>query len=169
MIRRAGFALAVISATIYWADCGFKAKVTPPEDPAWNGFFQGCFQGPITNPAGLGDVILVLQARPDDKVMLDGCLRLSAAGQPPENGVISGMVQDGNRQQATVMVTPSSSPIYSLRVQRNPAGNMDATAVDLSNENGAPFTSATNLTKSCAMTCPIMSIRMPFLPEGGTP
>jgi hypothetical protein len=166
MIRRILAALAVMTATIYWANCGFSVRIA---GPATNVFFGGCFQGPVTDPAGSGDVVVVLEANTGDSVTLGGCLRLSRATGSPENGTLSGMVQD-DRQQARVTVTPTSGPSYTLLVQRSPTGDVNATTVGLSSDGGAPFKDAANLAR-CApqRTCSDLSTRMPFLPGGGMP
>jgi hypothetical protein len=174
MIRRILAAIAVLSGTIVWANCEKVFPLTDP--PAPNKYFDGCFQGPITDPAGLGTVIIVLVADtdPESRLILTGCMRLSRSGQSDENGPLSGMVLETDREQARVTVMPSSSSsTYMLLVQRSPTGNSDATSVTLSNDDVAPFATAANLL-SCPVTvpktdCQTLGIPVPFMPGGGLP
>ena len=168
MRRRGAFALAVLTATIYWADCGFEVRVPGPSEPVWNTFFAGCFRGQATEPSGFGEVIIVLEANTEDRYLVGGCIQLMPGTSIPVNGTLAGEIREA-RHQAGVTVTPTSgAPMFTLLVERNPAGNVNATTVTLTNESGAPFVSAPNL-QICptALTCPMLSTRMPFRPEGG--
>ncbi len=168
MMRRAAFALAVLTATIYWADCGFSVRVPGPAEPVWNTFFAGCFRGQVTDPSGFGELIIVLEAKTEDSFMVGGCIQFMTGGTTVTNGTLAGEVREA-KHQAGVTVTPTSgAPMFTLLVERNPPGNVNATTVTLTNEGGAPFVGAANL-QICptALTCPILSTRMPFRPEGG--
>ncbi len=170
MIRRAVFASMVLIGTIFWANCDLVFPLDPPPTPKWNRFFEGCFQGP-TDASISSDVVIVIETQADEKRLVGGCLRLTPVGQPPDNGSLTGEVLKDDEQHAQVTIMPSSGQPYTLRIQRNPAGEMNAVTLDLSNLSGAPFTSALNLPKleTCPTSCQDMGFRMPFLPDGGTP
>ena len=170
MIRRAVFACVVLIGTIFWANCDLVFPLDPPPTPRWNSFFEGCFQGP-TDSSASGDVIIVIETQPDEKRLVGGCLRRTPPGQSPDNGSLTGEVLQDDEQHARVTIMPSSGQPYTLRIQRNPAGEMNAATLDLSNLSGAPFNSAPNLPKQqpCPTSCQGMGFRMPFLPGGGTP
>jgi hypothetical protein len=165
MMRRAAFALAVLTATIYWADCGFSVRVPGPAEPVWNTFFAGCFRGQTTGPSGSGEVIIVLEAKAEDRYLLGGCIQLMPGTTTVTNGTLAGEIREA-RHQAGVTVTPTSGAMFTLLVERNPAGEVNATTLTLTDEGGAPFASAANL-QICQTTCPMLSTRMPFRPEGG--
>ena len=169
MIRRAVFASMVLVGTIFWANCDLVFPLDPPPTPRWNSFFEGCFQGP-TDSSQAGDVIIVIETEADEKRLVGGCLRLTPPGQPPDNSSLTGEVVKDDEQHAEVTIMRSGQP-YTLRIQRNPAGETNAVTLDLSNLDGAPFNSAPNLSKAqpCPASCQDMGFRMPFLSGGGTP
>jgi hypothetical protein len=166
MMRRVAFAIAVLAATLYWANCVYHPP--QPPDPAFNTFFAGCFKGAVTDPSGFGDVTVILEARTEDKFMLGGCVRLAPPIGSAVTGTLAGMVLD-ERQEARVTVTPTSGePPFTLLVHRSPDGDVVATTVNLTDAGGAPFTSANNL-PACVpvLTCASLSISMPFVSGGG--
>ena len=162
MIRRVACALAVFTATVYWANCKFEPGRAVS---AFNTFFDGCFKGPVTDPSGFGEVTVILEASAEDNLMLSGCLRLEPTVGVPGTGTLAGMVLD-ERQQARVTVTSTSSalPTFTLLVRRSPDGDVVATTVNLTNDGGAPFTSANNLARcgNPVPTCATLSMSMPF-------
>jgi hypothetical protein len=163
MIRRAVCALAVLTATIYWANCSYTTPVGGPASPV--PFFLGCFKGPVTEPAGADTLIIVLED-PEATGTLGGCLRWSPGTGSLQEGTLSASVDadDSTLADATVMATPD----FSVLVKRAPAGSVVATTVNVTDDGGAPFTRADNLS-SCTMTCADLGFRMPFLPAGGMP
>ncbi len=161
MIRRLLVAAAVLGATIYWANCSYN----PPRAATifWNRFFEGCFAGATTDPAG-GQVTVILDA-PDgteDAETMTGCLQLQIG--PAVLATLVGDVEDDARADALLTVTPTNGrPPFNLRAVRQPADQTNAVTLDLSDEGGAPFSSANGLAR-CAMTCADLGLPMAFMP-----
>ena len=172
MIRRLGFALAVLAGTIYWANCDFVPGVasdpSPPPARSVNTFFEGCFQGQVTDPAGFGGLTIVLEPNPADALLLTGCQKADSITGMGANGTFMGTVTD-DRQQARVTVTASTT--FTILVRRSPDGDVDATTVTLSNEAaGAPFNRAPDLARCDPhRTCAELGFPMAFVPGGGLP
>jgi hypothetical protein len=165
-MRRVPFSLAVLTASVYWADCGFEARVG---GTATNKRFAGCFKTTVAGP-GFDEIILVLEASVESRETLTGCLR-RRQGNDLESGTVAGMVTEADSHRAAVTVTPPPPrPSYMLRVQRAPVGAVDAETVTLINLGGAPFGVAVDVPRcSPQQTCAELGIPMPFLPAGGAP
>lgn len=162
MIRRLLLAAAVLGATIVWANCSYN----PPRVTIfWNGFFEGCFTGDITDPPG-GRVRVILEAPEggSDAETMTGCLQLDLAATTL--ATVVGDVEDEAREAAQLTVTPTNGrPPFRLRAVRQPAGQSNAVTLDLSDEGGAPFVSANGLPR-CTETCADLGLNMPFMPGG---
>ena len=100
MIRRAVFAIAVLTATIYWANCKFEPGMATSSSSG--PFFLGCFEGPVTDPAGSGTLIIVLDGSEDqsDKTTLSGCFRFSPGIGSIQEGTFSGAVDSSDSTKA---------------------------------------------------------------------
>jgi hypothetical protein len=166
MIRRILLAAAVLGAAIFWANCKYNPPQVAPDEPNWNTFFAGCFEGEITDPASAGKLKIILVAGQSDEFTLSGCLQASLA-TGTETATLSGMVQE-DRQQAelTGMVNPQKS--FVILVERQPAGETAADTVTVSNVRDTSFNSAANLSK-CTQTCADLGIPLPFMSGGGPP
>ena len=166
MTRKILFATAVLGATIFWANCSYNPRPATPDEPDWNTFFAGCFEGEITDPAGAGKVKIILVAGTSDEFTLTGCLEASLA-TGTETATLSGTVQDDRqRAQLTGMVSPQKS--FVILVERQPAGEIAADTITVSNVRDASFNSAANLSK-CTQTCAGLGIPLPFMAGGGPP
>jgi hypothetical protein len=131
-----------------------------------NSFFAGCFEGPVTDPAGAGTVTLVLETpETSDQFTLSGCLEAELMLGKLQASV-AGSVQD-DRQVVKLLGAPvGGGPPFFLQVDRHPEGNVFATSIDLTNEGGTPFIQAAGLLR-CARTCAGLGIPVPF--AGGQP
>ncbi len=169
MIRRLAISAVVLGAAVYWADCGFD----PSEPVPWNSYFTGCFQGPITEPAGAGSLQLVFEAAdpvPDNRA-LSGCVQLSIG--VPVLATLTGLVLEDPREEAGLIATPTSGrPFFTLKVVREPAGQVAAASLDVREQEGggAPFVSANDLVPCpVPVRCSDLGIALPFAPPGGAP
>ena len=175
MIRRLAFALAVMSGAIYWAHCTFTPGVASLSSSP---FFAGCFRGPVTDPAGLGDLTIVLEAKENN--MLGGCIWWPRGALGPENGTLVGTVDKDATEQAHLRVMSSASdstsdPTFTLLVRRAPPGNSNSETVTVSAPFGGVFFTSTAALPHCPITpiptppCTDRGISVPFLPGGGMP
>ena len=169
MTRKILFAAAVLGATIFWANCSFTPPRIGSDEPDWNTFFAGCFEGSITDPPDGKPLKIVLVAGPNDEFTLIGCIRISA--DVPET--LAGQVEDaGEHNLARLTVTRMDGSTYRVLAERQPIGEVGATSVNLSNETNAPFERGDNLTRCASLilqSCPDLTITLPFMPGGGKP
>ncbi|HEX9636371.1 MAG TPA: hypothetical protein VGB99_02465 [Acidobacteriota bacterium] len=164
MIRKILFAATVLGAVVFWANCSYNPPVATPQEPDWNTFFAGCFEGEIVDPPG--KLQIILEAGASDEFTLSGCLTASL-GDGEQTATFAGTVQ-ADRQRAELMATSNLGGEYVIAVERQPAGEVVANTVTVTNVTNAPFNNAPNLTR-CTATCPSMSVRLPFMPDGGPP
>ncbi len=164
MRNRLLLAVVVLGAVVAWARCSFNPSSGTLD---FNGFFAGCFEGPVTDPAGSGTLTIVLEeVDPNDQLTLAGCFE-AALMLGKVQASLAGSVQD-NRLQAKLTAMPvGGAPPFSLLAVRQPADNTAATSLDLSNDGGAPFNMAAGLVR-CTKTCADLGIAVPFT-GGGQP
>lgn len=132
--------------------------------PPWSGAvrFTGCFTGPITDPAGQGNLKIVIEIK--DGSALQGC----AAGRNPEfQATFAGTVlEDDPKQARLTAMSPGASP-FTLLVERRPPDNANAVTLSVRNEAGMPFVAAPDLPRCGApTTCDELGIALPFMPGG---
>lgn len=165
MIRRSLFAAALLGAVVFWANCSFEAPLSTPQEPDWNTFFAGCFEGEIVDPPA-GKIRIILVAGESDEFTLTGCLEASQASGEI-SATLAGTVQS-DRQQAQLTATTNQGSTFQILVARQPVGEVAADTVTVSNLSNAPLNSAPNLTR-CTDVCASMSMKLPFMPGGGPP
>ena len=96
---------------------------------------------------------------------LAGCLQINGA----QLATHAGDANPDHCEEAHVQATPTAgSPPYKLLLRRHPDGDVDAVALDVSNDGGAPFESAPGLTR-CGSTCADLSVALPFTPAEVAP
>lgn len=161
---RALFAVAILGATLLWANCDLIFTLQDP--PETNKQFAGCFEGTTADPAG--KVRIVLEVNPSGtRLALTGCIEVNVS--VADLASISGVVEDEPELALMTAVRPDQTT-YMFRVTRQPAGQVPASTIDLANFDGAPFTTATALTRCVPeVTCADLGISQPFLPGGGSP
>ncbi len=164
MRKRLLLAMVILGTVVAWGRCSFNPKALPVD---FNNLFAGCFEGPVTDPAGAGTVTIVLEeVDPSDQLTLSGCFE-AALMLGKVQASLAGSVQD-NRLQAKLTAMPvGGAPPFSLLAVRQPADNVAATSLDLSDDSGAPFNQAAGLVR-CAKTCADLGIAVPFT-GGGQP
>lgn len=158
-------AALVLGGVVYWANCSFNPQRLEL-DP--NRLFAGCFEGEITDPAGRGSLILIFEdPGPMDNLTLTGCMQLSI-GPGTTLATLAGMVQE-RREEAVLTVMPTNGrPAFTVTAVRDPAGEVNATTMDVSDTGGAPFNAANDLPRcSPVRDCASLGISQPFMPGGG--
>jgi hypothetical protein len=158
VIRKTLFAVAVLAAVIFGANCSFEPQACVTTA---NTFFEGCFEGEVTDPADGGKFRIILDnaGNPSSSV-LGGCLDLTLASGR-EIVPLSGGVSCSISQEANLTGVKVGGTNISIHVVRNPAAG-NAVTLDVTTSDEA-FTSALALPRcTVVMTCPDTSIRMPF-------
>lgn len=167
-LTRTLFGLAVLAAVVAWANCQLVFPLDPPV-AVTNTFFEGCFEGAITDPPAGGKLKIVLQKTDaTDGLMLEGCLDMAlTSGQ--ELATFTGNVESEPELATLMAVRTAGGDPFTFRVARQPPGNVVASTVDLSNFSGAPFILAPGMAR-CVQptTCEDLGIVLPFMP-GGAP
>ena len=167
-LRRTLFAFVVIGAVIAGASCDLIFTLDP--HPLLNTFFEGCFEGSITDPPGGGKLKVIVEVDPAaNLVMLSGCLDMAlAAGE--ELATFTGNVEDENTIATLMAVRTAGGEPFTFRITRQPAGEVVATTIDASNFSNAPFVLAPGMAR-CAQptTCADLGLALPFMPGGGGP
>jgi hypothetical protein len=167
MIRRALLGLALVGAAFAGLDCNqiFGLKELGALRPAE--FFEGCFSGPVTEPAGQGDLTIILVAPPEATASLEGCMQST---NPPFVATVAGFANEEDFSQALVTVMPQGRPAFAVAMERKPPDVGEAAlTMTLINESGFPFERAQDLPRCPAeTTCADLGIPVPFLP-GGAP
>jgi hypothetical protein len=158
--RRVLLGLALIAAAVAGLDCDI---VFPPADAPPTLGFTGCFRGAISEPAGAGELTIVLQ-RPtgnDNDFSLTGCL---VGTDPAFQATLAGMVLEDQQTQARFTAMPQGRPSFVLLVERQPPeGGIASLAVV--NESGVPFLRAQDLPRCAAdTTCADLGVPLPFSP-----
>lgn len=169
-VRRTLAALGILAAVIAWANCDLVFPLDPPIAVS-NTFFEGCFEGAITEPAGGGKLRIILDTTDaTNGFMLSGCLDMGLPAGA-ELATFTGNVEAEELQLATLMaVRTAGGASFSFRVTRQPTGSVIASTVDVSNFVGAPFVLAPALPR-CVQptTCADLGLSLPFMPGGGAP
>ncbi len=167
-LRRTLFASVVLGAVIAGASCDLIFTLDPL--PLFNTFFEGCFEGSITDPPGGGKLKVIVEIdESSNLVMLGGCLDMALASGE-ELATFTGNVEE-ERTLATLMaVRTAGGEPFTFRITRQPPGNVVATTIDASNFAGAPFVLAPGLSRCVQPTsCADLGIALPFMPSGGAP
>jgi len=166
-LRRTLLAAGVLGATLAWANCQL---VFPADAPVRNKFFFGCYEGGITDPAGGGKVKLILEPDPaDNRSNMTGCLEFDV-GLGTELTTLAGAVEEVDELARLEGAAVGVRPEFTIRVTRQPAGQVDATTVEVANFIAAPFNLAEGLIRCAATTtCEELGLEVPFMPGGGTP
>lgn len=163
-LLRALFAVAILGAVLLWANCQL---VFPADAPDGTPFFFGCYDGEITDPAGLGKVTLIIERSPaGERGALAGCMQSSPLGG--EVVTFVGEVEEDNADRARFTAVRAAGGSFTFRVVRQPSSLEQATSVDFENINGSPFNLATGL-PVCQnpVDCAQLTMAVPFLPDGG--
>ena len=125
--------------------------------------FTGCFQGGIAEPAGQGNLRIVLEDMRD--VALQGCL---VGRDPAFQATFAGSVLEPDTQARLTAMSPGG-PSFTLLVEREPPDQANAQTLTVRNETGMPFVLAPDLARCpAATTCDDLGIALPFMP-GGNP
>lgn len=145
-------AVAVIGAAVAWARCSYNPRVAPAD---LNGRFTGCFEGAVSDPAGAGTVVVVLEEPvAGDDFALGGCLR-AVVGEKTPFLTLAGSVQDEIERAVLGGVEAGKAGFLTLEIARRPPGFANADEIDVAITAGAdpPFAEALNLTR-CASPPP---------------
>lgn len=156
-------AAGVLGGTIYWANCGFTGTCSPPGD-----FFEGCFEGPTTAPAGGRVRVILYPVDPANYCpRLDGCMQYRVGLGETVLAALSGHVRSEPTNESDLIgAVPGTTSSFNVLAARQPPGESAAMTMDLWDEGGAPFTSALGLARCAApVTCADLGLRMPFGPE----
>lgn len=154
MRHRILLAVVVFGAIVGWARCTFSRTAATP--PALDRRFVGCFEGAVTQPAGAGTVVVVLEDPiAGDDLALGGCMRPTIGEKMPFI-TLAGSVQGGVVEVAVLGGVEAGKPGFlTVRVERRPPGSIDATEIEVAITEGGdrPFTLATGLVR-CASPPP---------------
>jgi hypothetical protein len=165
MTRRTVIGVALIGAAFAGLDCNqiFGLKKLGALRPAE--FFEGCFSGPVTEPAGQGQITIILVAPPEATASLEGCMQ---GTNPAFVASVAGFADEEDFSRALVTAMPQGRPAFAVDIERKPPDvGEDALTMTLVNETEFPFRRAQDLPR-CAVetTCADLGIAVPFLPEG---
>lgn len=157
MIRHGGSLLLALLGTT--CDEVFDLHRPPPEPPE---LFAGCFQGTTTQPPGT--LTIVLEATTDQ--MLGGCLQAKPNNGMTFNADVTGTVHSDDPTIADLKAMPGMQS-WSFTVQRSPAGDAQATRLDVTARSGSPYASISPLAVCPDPTTTCESLAMPqmFVPE----
>lgn len=166
MIPRLLFAVTVIAAVVFGANCSYNPPRSADCVGQQNDQFEGCFEAEITEPAGAGKLRLILDnaGQPATRV-LSGCLELTLASGT-EFVSLAGEASCTVNQQANLTGMLPGGETLTLVVLRQPAtGN--AVTIDVTAEGSTLFTSALGAPR-CGIpaTCASLGMVVPFGPGG---
>jgi hypothetical protein len=165
VIQRLLFAVTVIAAVVFGANCSYNPRRADCVAQQ-NNQFEGCFEAEITDPAGGGKLRLILDnaGQPDTRV-LGGCLDLSLVSGSVFVSLAGETSCDVDQRADLTGMLPGGETL-TLRVLRQPAtGN--AVTVDVTAEGSTLFTSAPGAVR-CGVpaTCASLGMVVPFGPGG---
>ena len=164
MKRRWLLAPVVLMVTLFGAQCHLVFKLERIDNST--DFFVGCYVGLVTDPVDGGKVRVIID-RPGGGDTLSGCIESGSV-----LATLTGAVEPDNRQQARFTAVANTGGSFSFRAIRQPAGELQATALDLEDINLSPFRLATGLpvcSPGEVVTCEELFMAVPFLPSGGVP